>query len=881
MGIVRSTTPITPGRFTKFITHLNEYITARPKFVHTRLAKEFRVHRPKGAPITYNIIHDGLMCVMLAPGDADPSNMMKGKWGNFIGPDQWWGGGGFRERKMNRKRNDLIDSEPSDGLTTPEEVKSMQKIQPAGSSWNKSMPDSALVTPQPSDGANNSYPIDRVLDSKDIFAENQPWSIGLLLPNKWDQFDTIFRFYFGGPTPVSPKDMSGGRWCVSLQGNGEARLYEQQTKGGLAWDFRYSFIWTDPKMNGNVVYLVIIPHARDLMTFLPFNAGMYVDGGFTLLNLILSQASAILSMQQRHQMWTYQEISSVTQHEHLGFASGPGQLHVDLRRIDRFPFSIHRLQFPASGTFVDGGIRIPWPMPAGTPITINSRVYTPPGTNISVHLHGLKSNTACATNAKEQFLSIAGETDYYVEFVLSTTKDNLTPCLFGYTLEIDGLLRPLTLNIAKQFDVAKVSIAGPDLDPHHEYGHVSIHDLQNQAVVLRQHDRVRSSIEIWDVNGNIITRLMDCETLQPNALERGAHGDAYPPPYWTDYEGMRVMGLHTRLDEQVMLTLHSFGQDPAIKRSPTDWLFNPKVQPWKITDIIKEGLRQCGFPDDEIAIPDLPQRLWPVESGNKDQWIFPPGSNWGQLITKLALFYLALPLVRDPNAGPRGMWRLIPNPRTSGGNLNVLWRFWRDPPYTDGIPRNIMAPGYWNVPGSIGEIPHPVGTFIKHGTWRTTIKAPEINYVAVSAVGETLPTDNKGGSKNSVFLYNPISFDWDGVPARADPNHPDFVGHRIPGIISDASLGAANALGFTARRAMDFSGHAEKWAFFTAPLVLTWDPEDLYQFYTRPPRINDLCVVREGGTDYLATIRSCNPDYEHDDFQWAYYEIRFVNDWGF
>lgn len=169
-------------------------------------------------------------------------------------------------------------------------------------------------------------------------------------------------------------------------------------------------------------------------------------------------------------------------------------------------------------------------------------------------------------------------------------------------------------------------------------------------------------------------------------------------------------------------------------------------------------------------------------------------------------------------------------------------------------PRLQYHPGAYGIPNK---------TFIKNGSYVTKTVPPEFNLLTVSGTGYFLPNQDPQRLTKSMKS----------AAALGDTSDPDSLDEIVDVHHIDASLLTEQMVAFVLRRMFDFAGHAQKWAYFVAPLLFVNDTEDeLAGSWYRPLRIGD--IVRVAGQK--AMVLSCNPAYEHDAVQWANMETLFV-----
>jgi len=439
--------------------------------------------------------------------------------------------------------------------------------------------------------------------------------------------------------------------------------------------------------------------------------------------------------------------------------------------------------------------------------------------------------------------------------------------------------------------VSEVNISGPDADPSHETGKVTINDLGSQYSLLNTRGEFvcRVTTEYAGVdwtdsaNAGRESVLFDGYAVQSPAQRMGADMavtpaasglSAFPAPDWRQYQGT-LLGKWKRIHEVVSTFNWDFNIDPNASILDT---------PPFAVDVIGGLLAWSGVDDTMIDIGPgktfnstvLPIRL---NRGSHDEGIvLTAGANIADFIQGIARDYLGATLWWDANstADPAwasdysavlGCWRLI-TPRIPP--YNVLASFHTHPVAGGGHLAHMLGA----YPNTTGTGDYSGQTIVNAPIYReslsTYVSPPEVNKVIVTGSGELNTSRALVGDQLTVFAVNVTSFNFLGQ-STANPNHPDFLGRERDGYKVDTSgITTPEAARWVCRRFYDLTAHAIKFVTFTAPLVLVQDVTDSAQKRPRPLKLYDAVYV--DGQLYL--VRNCNPFYNRDSVQLAHYELQ-------
>lgn len=745
-----------------------------------------------------------------------------------------------------------------------------QRLVPAPTAdWHEELSADLAALPKPdeSDEAPQVMPLDRVI-SGNVGADCTPNCAFLLLfsvPQNWSGSDCFLRFYFGGPTDVIPPSAGGGQFCVSLRGGGGARLYEfdDHDPDARTWIRRDEFEWSGPDMPGlRIGMLGIVPFGTNRLLFYSPSNPTFTPRSAAIAGPLIGIASAFLAVSTVGSQHLFRdnpiaEAGSASQHLHTTSATGHGIIRADMPRTARPRLTILRVKYPTLGRLTDGPFQFDIPLPVGTPLTLRASTNIPLNTGISEDLYDANTNTVLATDSQGRFLSTVAQC-YYPVFSFQSVDNTQSPALFGYSVHAPGdfvVSNPTPVMSIKE--LTDVQVTGPDVAADHEGAHLQLKDTFGRfTALIGIRDRIHTFLSVRDTRtGALVSHLFEGETSEAHLTQRGVNhfagsagqgAPAYPSSAWKDHD-LPLVGLWARLADQVAIDLKNFHADPNAAPGLDGY-----PVPWKVTDIIHYLLNAAGFPDEEIDVPDIDLRLFST-ADRTAEYVMLPGTGYTTMLQRLSLDYLQSILLRDPNAGAFGMWRLIPNPRPPFTNIVAHYVFG---PVVTGLPVLATHPGAY--PANT--------TFILRDTYKPFRRAPEMNFITVSGIGAMFPGPAGSPVRLTQAMYNPDSFWFDATqPAPPETNNPDLLRRWVAGFLFDASLGTQEAVDWATRTIYDRTAHGQHWHLFHAPLLFITDPLDLKQVRPRVPRVNDLITVN--GT--ICVVRSCNPSYRSDKNQFC------------
>jgi len=568
--------------------------------------------------------------------------------------------------------------------------------------------------------------------------------------------------------------------------------------------------------------------------------------------------------------------------------TAPGIVGLDMRWDLRMKVQISKLGWVTTGNLADLPGVIPLQKGNNNPLVVTvNQTLTAPGQTIAASVIDDQTKAAFRPG-----------TDYRPQalFVLNGDGTN-SPILWGYSItqpsnQTGTGTVEFPITGAQGDALTGVQLTGTSSDPTQESGTLTVSDPADYYPRLRTRGQFAIKVGITipdDIQGSKTVNLFRGYVDRPTSKQRGrnvpegfgigpgytGNNRVYPDPNWRDYI-LPLVGMWHRLSEFPMgPQFRQYGVDPtALQQNPS------QPVPWKVTDVIKDLLALRGFPQSQIAIPDLPIRLWPGHTAKVDEWMLQPGADICEFAVRVVKSYLGQYLIYDPNLGPIeadgspiGQWTLLAAPVGTpvGGS------YWSSQQTYPPVYNFVKAPATAFYPPHLGD-GYPDNTAPILGMPEFTNVPPDFNVVLVST-GAALTGKN---SKVAVWnwQYNPKSFLVPGCTTLPDPDHPDYLGRYRPLMVVDPALvvsgRSANQnelqatqanIDFTVRRLFDFTCHARTLMRFSAPLSLIADP---VTGVTRPLRFLDPVSV-DGDASWI--IKTASPQYRFDNVQIMRYEL--------
>lgn len=691
----------------------------------------------------------------------------------------------------------------------------------------------------------------------------------------------LVNFYFSSVPGSTKKYIGNGQYAIKLRASGDAALYERcvlsgDTPGDLTWRLRKRFQWIEPSLvYGRRHYFRIESNARSnsIGTAIAFYTGVGVSSVENGLIGLVAEAVALDIRKQAKSIPIYRIPHIFPGSETFTAA----KFRADIRRDVRCVMQIAKSTYPETATFVDQLFTSERPFYGGT-VKLELLGFRPTGTSFSMRL--LKSDgsvigspsTITDNAAAGKVISYAVPSSgaplrgLQVEVTLTAnTAKTKTPFVTAYRVIVEPVYE--TPDVASvtiggrgsgvalpRSSASNLSITYSDREPQSETANLTIHDMVDEASLLRNRGHVPILIETeYNVGGDRCVLFEGfIQRAVANRLTGKKAGRNYPSAEFRRYE-IQAIGQ--------WLTL---GETHAPKRfSWVDVQGSGQNLAYKVTDIIRTLLRSV-LPDSKIDVPDRPTRY--INLGDQTALMFEPGNEIGQYCNDLAHDFLGGWLTYDANAGSAGMWRLK-FPKVAP--FNPLAIFEIDHP---GAGKLAFADGVFPT---LPEWPNAVRLPVRRRTWSEYVEPPEGNIVVVhgfdsQAEGESKLITNVAINVNSYnFLNLPSS-----SSRYPTGSSPDFLGRFRPIYVFDPTYGSQEIVDYVTRRVYDAACHAVKYITFEAPLGLVTDPDDTNQRCPRPLAFYDPVKLRlaDGSLeDWL--ILSCQPSYRKDHIQMARYTI--------
>lgn len=808
-------------RHTRLFIGVSERTLLYRGFLRTRTAQDIKTStKADGTP---SVKSQG---VIFLPGNAIGMSPWAGAWVNLTKVD-WWdsviagadveAAPHMGEIPLHRDPNDLSGIGSSSAPSGPNGH--IRRV-PAGANWSDAQLSADLEALPPPGDPDLTIPVDRVIATKITYPPNTGFGILFSLDRDFWGVGTFIRLYFGGPTATTPAGKDAGLFCLAISGSGVMWLYEHDNgqPGDDKWALRQTLKWGSP---GRPEYtdtaIGIYPYAWDRIALTAKNTEPFMPKILGALGKFFSRLDSFFST-------VYHEDG--TDHKHNKEMTGSGIVRVDLRRTARCPIGIVRMKFHEQAVLTDEPFDTERAYPENTPIKIQLNTYLLPNTGVSATVYDATTNAVLDTDSNGNFLSNKDQRFYYVRFVFTSSPDRFnSPILFGYYITINPVFHNISRTPTSAGIITRMSLTCEDEQgADHASGDVENSDLFAQLTILRTQDRIRTNVAVLNDFGTVISYLGEYDTAKSRGKLRGTALASFPNTDWRDFS-VKLVGQWSRLVEAMASQLYNFAEDPNAAVDPD----TRAVPPWRVVDAMRVLFNDAGIPDDELDLPNSSMRFWLPSTSNAEEWLVQAGQPILPIIEKLARDYLLGVIVRDRNAGPRGMWRHIRRPVPPFSNF--LWHFRLERP-AGSAGRMQSHAGAWGAGSS----------WIQKGTFESWPEAPLANVIVVRGVrpGPVKDWLITSPATNQDSIDNPLSVHYLGREIR-------YVRKVDPGITSKKHCDWMAALLF------DELAFRRMWASWVAPLPLVIDPNDSKQLYPRPLRVYDR-VLLEGNPFLLTNV---------------------------
>lgn len=820
--------------------------------------------------------------------------------------------GSIEEINRNRKNSELTNAYTGVTELADEGDIYYQKTVPADEAWDdaKLEADEAAFPGPDYSVLGEVVGIDRIAVTTEPFNADEEWSLQITIPGRTGNAPGIVgAIYYSAPAGADSRMRGHGLYALVLCGDGNAQLMERGTspddeeEEDVFWLTRKVFKWApEGAVCGRTHFINYSTDAVEIDTGWVGRTQVFTtssiampdrgSGNSLVIEALIAAARTAITASQMAIIYRAPSLYLVkTQIE---------KWRLDMRRDIRALWSIQRKKyhpegsltgdmwsFPFVPTDVNTHIRIEWYGNEPSDSSIDATLYSILGTEMTL----VASGGIGTTGHFKTFEPDPNERYYYLKFTLErSTSGDKSPTLKRARIIRNGVqaivdpgefepheFHPDAVGFALQSSpIQSVSVQGADGDPTTESAHLQISDLTHSCPRLNTRGKIRVQVETeYDANDPELRSVLFAGYAKPQGRRffttkpkqgfgGGGAESEYPSVNWRNYD-INCTGMWRRLEETPLSYRFDFGKSGELGPNGEDL-------PYKATDVLVALLSAAGFdPDTQIAITDLPIRLW-GDNGDMSQMVMDPLANINEHSMRIAREYLGTSYVWCGNSGTGGMWRLVDHKSLASitaGAHTILAKF-----YLTTAP-SLVGKANW-VLGAYPVSPQP-SAFVRKRTLSTWTDEPEGNLVLVTGSGQLGAI---GRDKVSAWAANPKSFDVRALgledPQGPDPDHPDYLGHVVPIYVLDPAIAGGlteeaneRAAKWVCRRVYDMACHGVRRMTFEAPLVLVTDPLDEYQTRPRPLRWYDPVYV----DDEVFLVRSCTPTYQWDEMQMATYEL--------
>ena len=835
---------ITPHRQTRLVLGVNEKTFLTPAWHLHVPGENLGRYIPGTAPPSQNVwqMPDGSW--ILRPHAADMSRLLHSAYnggiltatdfnaaptmGTLLTTPQTGGFGGGALSPATHWQKEIADPSTESTANSHNELLADAAAFPKTPNTNR-----AEILGDPSGIYTNQVPMDRVLSGNKIYEPNQAWALSITAPTGHWNVDSFFTFYFGGQTVTYPLGTRGGEFALTLQGDGEAVLWERDPRFASGWGPRQSFQWAEPgRATDNQHVLQIIPYGLNKIAFRNRASQVILPQALPFTGAV----TPAFMGPQSEATGLYEELDLQSGHQHLNSMTGAGPVRTDIRRDHQDTFVIARLDYPSHGFLVGDTFSIGHIPADNELIYLTPKGYVIPGVT-AINFTAYSSDGVACTGEPliNGFRTQAGKTQYYLIYDFVSSDPSQTPVLEDIDFDMDpveqeheiptqtgGLIQSVWINqgIPDQ-EIALVNVEDTDL----ELGY--LHDRGGTRARLLDYDTRGETPVVKSVH-------FEGRAVAPKAeMVRGAGEFIWPGSGWRSFPNLQLVGLFADLAQHPIADPKDYSKDPKA----------PGLT-WKVTDAIRDLFHGAGATDAELDIPDLQERL---SAGALQQVTLMAqfASDPTILINYLIRDVLNTDWTRDFNAGelltdgtPRGMWRVL-------GQVD----------YT-----NPLLTFYVNTPASVlGKDPVCLDSYPARSCWVESYREypTQAENNAVEITGLTAGLFSLGRRKLVARLRN--------FAGLSNPDHPDFInGFKAYVPPPDPVLTTQHDVDKRARIEYRRRCHGLQRFELRAPLVRVTDSKDVHQRLERALRQRDAVIVSDGVTERLATIENCVLSWDRD-----------------
>ena len=715
-------------------------------------------------------------------------------------------------------------------------------------------------------GTHLTQSLDPLLVVTDTQAANQGFCLRWFLPGHGlSTYDVVGSVHFG-------------QYALVLYGNGDASLWEYARPVGnpslpYAWGKRKTFQYCRANQvtgchHAIVIYPVQGPNGEKMVCF----TGAHLIASESGSGGLATTPNATRAAGHTTQHETYHKFDSVVDggaDESPGFATKAGRATVQWRRDLRPKFQLSQLLFQQIGLLADQPAYVGVQTGAARTYTVQMTQRVPATCSLTAAINDTITQSSTGTITRP-----------YVVFTFSG-NGGTSPNLWDYTLTQPEAVQVVTPG-AFTANVTSCDLSGPDGDPRHERGSVTINDPSDQESRLRTRGELSARVHVnYTIPGTTTQAavvLFRGYALRPRRLKHGKTGmadgsnglsvRAYPSPEWSEY-GVTLVGMWERLTEVTSRTASSWQVFARDETAPNDPVTGNKP-PWKVTEVIKRLISVAGFPVGMVNIPDNPIRLSPGFASGGDDTILNVSTNIAEQLIVLVRGYLGQFLYFDANAGaiqadgmPIGQWTLLVQP---DAGATPVFNFVTTPASTTRI----------RLPWGAGGLPANTSITLAH--LESYVVAPEANHLVLFTMDRSSRVGN--GMLIGQHLFNAKSYNAPGFTNAVDVTSPHYFGGREKLLMKvDLSLWGGDGpdglrltqqvIDFVIRRYYNFACLARRIQPLYAPLAFILDAST-----GRYRGLRFLDPVTFNGVAYY--VRSASPRYTSDRVQTCDYELERI-----
>jgi hypothetical protein len=756
---------------------------------------------------------------------------------------------------------------------------------------------SADQTAWPSpDTAGDAVPMDRLLVSNGVHEPDEALKLEYECPYV-GAASTVISIQFSGPAGEYADGKEGrGEYALKVDAFSRCKLYElvydDYTDSTGTWRKVFEYAAPNVTTPVRVGVLTIISDCKLLVggfrgrTLSFYHTDLTYDGN-TLVDSWIAASVRVVQARTKTPTATYTVPATKDQKP-----TTLSQIRIDARRDIRLRFGCSTHVYPSTGSLTDEIVRLPFIPSSTTTVQVEWFGSFPVGTDIVAKLFdadtGLEITGGATTTIPflmkiKTFPLSPTVRNIYVRYDFSTSDSTKTPTLFMGRLITNPVATKVARTPVTTTKIQRVSLNGATDSPQVENGSIVVNDplggisdpidiRSGMPIILdTSYDPADATKKSILFRGYV--KGSPARQIGAKRTRTGGTSTRYADDRWKAWTLVLASEAH-RLDRYFTSQAYNYAVDPNALDA------NGAPQPWKVTDAIISLLKDAGYPEEMLDIPDSALRFFAVPG--QDLYI-EYRTPILAICERWARDYLGGYLVFDANAcadpigdptDEDGMWRLVYYPRPQAdGFYYHLAHFLLDIP--SGATTPVVVSDERAYPATTGDSGQTLKrTFVQHGTLLEDRVEPEANHIEVFGV-DPASTNLANFKAAAGLVQSAYNFDsalfFDTQPTTPDTSSVDYLGYERTYSLFDVGLTTQSAVDFACRRLYDVLCHGRYTKKFKAPLILVTDATDEYQLRPRPLRFGD--PVKFGSESQTYIVRSVNIDYTHDSIQWAWYEL--------